>query len=299
MTQTIYAGIDAGGTAFKCIVGTGPGHILAEKTVPVTLPKQTLAECLTFFESVAADHGKPQSIGLASFGPVDLDRGSPNYGYITSTPKPHWHDTDIVGYFAEALGLPVAFDTDVNGALLAEQWWGAARGLHSAVYVTIGTGIGAGVMIDGRLVHGAMHAEAGHMLIPKHVDDGFHGVCPYHGACLEGLASGPAIAERWLKNPQKLAEDHPAWQLEAHYLAAMCVNLALVYSPQKIILGGGVMQQPVLLKHVRQSYLAQMNSYLGDQTGGIEEFIQTAVLGSKAGALGALAMAQNLQDAAP
>lgn len=295
MSQAIYAGIDAGGTSFKCIVGTGPDHILAEQTVPVTLPKQTLAECRAFFEAAAAEHGQPQGFGLASFGPVDLDRSSAAYGHITSTPKPYWQDTDIVGYFGSALEVPIAFNTDVNGALMAEQRWGAAQGLHSAVYVTIGTGIGAGVLIDGHFVRGAMHAEAGHMLIPKHADDNFHGVCPFHGSCLEGLASGPAIAERWLQKPNSLADDHPAWQLEAHYLAAMCVNLALVYSPQKIILGGGVMQQPVLLGHIRKSYLAQMNSYLGDQTGGIEDFIQAAALGSKAGALGALALAHTLQ----
>lgn len=298
MTPTIYAGIDAGGTSFKCIVGTGPGNIIAEHCVLVTEPAQTLAQCRDFFIDAIAEYGTPRGFGLASFGPVDLDITSPSYGYITSTPKPHWQNTDIVGYFNDALALPIAFDTDVNGALLAEQRWGSANGLHSAVYVTIGTGIGAGVMIDGRLVHGAMHAEAGHMLLPKHSDDTFHGICPFHGACLEGLASGPAIAERWLKNPKKLADDHPAWQLQAHYLATMCVNLALVYSPQKIILGGGVMQRPILIEHIRQSYLAQMNGYLGDQTGGIDIFIQTPALGSKAGALGALALAHNVGKAA-
>lgn len=295
MTQASYAGIDAGGTTFKCIVGSGPSGILAEHAVPVGSPEHTLGECERFFQSAFREHGQPRALGLASFGPADLDKASPNYGHITSTPKPYWQNTDMVGYFNEAFRLPTAFDTDVNGALLAEQRWGAAQGLHSAVYVTVGTGIGAGVMMDGQLAHGAMHVEAGHMLLPKHADDGFQGICPFHGACLEGLASGPAIAERWLKKPEKLPSDHAAWQLQAHYLAAMCVNLALFYSPQKIILGGGVMQQPVLLANIRQSYLAQMNGYLGDQTGGIDDFIQTAALGSKAGALGALALAQNLE----
>lgn len=292
MSQPLYAGIDAGGTAFKCILGSGPDHILAEHAVPVSAPEPTLAQCQEFFSKQAAIHGQPLSLGLASFGPVDLDKHSPSYGHITSTPKPYWQNTDIVGYFAAALDIPIAFDTDVNGALLGEHQWGAARGLHSAVYVTVGTGIGAGVMIDGRLVHGAMHAEAGHMLLPKQLDDNFSGICPFHGACLEGLASGPAIAERWLKKPEKLPQNHPAWQLEAHYLAVMCVNIALLYSPQTIILGGGVMQQPQLLTHIRNSYLAQINSYLGDQTGGMESFIQAPLLGSRAGALGALALAQ-------
>ena len=236
--------------------------------------------------------GEPSKFGLASFGPLDLHPTSTSYGFITSTPKPHWQNTNLVGYFRDALGLPIEFETDVNAALLAEQRWGSAQGLHSAVYVTIGTGVGAGVMLNGHLVHGAMHAEAGHMLIPKHSDDRFHGVCPYHGACLEGLASGPALAERWQCNPKDLEDDHPAWQLQAHYLAAMCVNLALMYSPQKIILGGGVMQRSKLLKYIRRSYLAQMNSYLGGQTDHVERFIVDAALGSRAGALGALALAQ-------
>lgn len=291
MSAPLYAGIDAGGTEFKCILGSGPGQILAQTRIPVTYPDATLAACANFLRAAMVEHGVAAAMGVASFGPVDLRPDSPTYGYITSTPKPHWADTNIAGYFRETLALPVHFDTDVNGALLAEQRWGAAAGLHSAVYVTVGTGIGAGVMIEGKLVHGAMHPEAGHMLVARYPDDPFSGSCPYHGGCLEGLASGPALAQRWQQNPETLAENHPAWELEAHYLATLCVNLALVYSPQKIILGGGVMQRVNLLSLVRQSYLAQINGYLGDQSQSIGEFIVGAALGEIAGALGSLALA--------
>lgn len=292
MSVPIYAGIDAGGTEFKCIVASGPDQVLAHSKIPVTYPEATLDACRHFFLSAQAEHGDFESLGIASFGPVDLRQNSPTYGFITSTPKPHWTDTDLVGYFRRALGRPIRFDTDVSGALLAEQRWGAAQGLHSAVYVTVGTGVGAGVMLEGKLVHGAMHAEAGHMLVPRHPSDPFAGACPYHGSCLEGLASGPALQQRWQQNPQTLPADHPAWELQAHYLAVLCVNLALVYSPQRIVLGGGVMEQAALLPMVRRAYLAKINGYLGGQQSEIESFITAPGLGSMAGPLGAIALAQ-------
>ncbi len=291
MTTELFAGIDAGGTEFKCIVASSPDHIVAEHKVPVGSPADTLAECVAFFRRIQNDRGPLQSLGLASFGPVDLHPESSTYGTITATPKPHWQNTAIVERFRDALKLPIVFETDVNGALLGELRWGAAQGLHSALYVTVGTGVGVGVMMDGTLVHGAMHAEAGHMLLPRHSDDRFHGHCPFHGACLEGLASGPAIAERWQLNPQKLPDDHAAWSLQAHYLASFCVNLALCYSPQIIILGGGVMARKVLFPLIHKSYLAQMNGYLPENTD-IDEFIVPPKLGGRAGALGAIALAQ-------
>ncbi|MCR6653033.1 MAG: ROK family protein [Cellvibrionaceae bacterium] len=244
------------------------------------------------FLAAQAEHGPFAALGIASFGPVDLRRDSPTYGFITSTPKPNWTDTDLVGYFQRALGLPIRFDTDVNGALMAERRWGAAQGMENAIYVTVGTGIGAGVMVDGRLVHGAMHPEAGHMLVPRHPSDPFSGACPYHGACLEGLAAGPALQQRWQQSPQSMPDHHPAWELQAHYLAIMCVNLALVYSPQRIVLGGGVMEREALLPMVRRAYLAKINGYLGDQHAEMESFITGPGLGSMAGALGAIALAQ-------
>lgn len=291
MTDKIYAGIDAGGTEFKCLVASGPEQVLAQAKIPVTYPEATLAACRDFFLRAQAEHGDCTALGIASFGPLDLRQSSPTYGFITSTPKPHWTDTDLVGYFGRTLELPIGFDTDVNGALLAEQRWGAVQGLHSAVYVTVGTGIGAGVMVDGNLLHGAMHLEAGHMLVPRHPSDPFSGSCPYHGGCLEGLASGPALQQRWQQSPQSLPGNHPAWELQAHYLAILCVNLALVYSPQRIVLGGGVMER-ALLPMVRRAYLAKINGYLGDQHAEMESFITAPGLGSMAGALGAIALAQ-------
>lgn len=292
MNQLFYAGIDAGGTEFKCVAATGPEQIIAHAKIPVTYPDATLAACRNFFIRAREEHGDFAAMGIASFGPVDLRPESSTYGYITSTPKPYWRDTDIVGYFRRELDLTIRFDTDVNGALLAEQRWGAAQGLHSAMYVTIGTGVGAGVMVDGRLLHGAMHPEAGHMLIARHPADPFPGSCPFHEGCLEGLASGPALAQRWQQNPEALSDAHSAWELQAHYLAVMCVNLSLVYSPQRIILGGGVMNRTTLLPLVQRAYLALMNSYLGDQQHSIESFIVTPTLGGMAGALGAIALAQ-------
>lgn len=292
MNEPIYAGIDAGGTEFKCLVARGPDQVLAHTKVPVTYPGATLDACRDFFLAAQAEHGPFAALGIASFGPVDLRRDSPTYGFITSTPKPNWTDTDLVGYFQRALGLPIRFDTDVNGALMAERRWGAAQGMENAIYVTVGTGIGAGVMVDGRLVHGAMHPEAGHMLVPRHPSDPFSGACPYHGACLEGLAAGPALQQRWQQSPQSMPDHHPAWELQAHYLAIMCVNLALVYSPQRIVLGGGVMEREALLPMVRRAYLAKINGYLGDQHAEMESFITGPGLGSMAGALGAIALAQ-------
>lgn len=292
MPDSVYAGIDAGGTEFKCIVGRGPDDVLAMEKIPVAEPNVTLAACVAFFQRAVQAFGPLRAMGIGSFGPVDLDVCSPNYGFITSTPKIGWRNTDIVGYFKRSLQLDIVFDTDVNAALLAEQQWGSARGLHSAVYVTVGTGIGAGIMTDGRLLHGAMHAEAGHMLIPRLPNDAFQGSCPFHGACLEGLASGPALAKRWGQDPRTLSDDHSAWSTQAQYLGAMCVNLALCYSPQRIILGGGVMQRAILLPLVRQSYGALMNAYLPPQAEAPEQWVVAAGLGERAGALGALALAQ-------
>jgi len=288
----VYAGIDAGGTEFKCVLGSDPERLLAREKIPVSDPAATLAASAAFFKRAMEEHGAATALGIACFGPLDLRPESSSFGCITSTPKPLWAGTDILGYFRDNLHLPVQLDTDVNGALLAEQRWGGAAGLHSAVYVTVGTGIGAGVMVDGHLLHGAMHPEAGHMRLTQYADDPFSGACPYHGGCLEGLASGPALAQRWQQNPKTLPDGHAAWELQAHYLASMCVNLALMYSPQRIILGGGVMQRAHLFPMIRQAYLAQINGYLGDQRQAVAEFIVPPVLGDMAGALGAIALAE-------
>lgn len=286
----MLAGIDAGGTEFKCIVGNNPGEVVAERKVSVSSPEQTLAECAAFFHEIRAGGTKFEALGIGSFGPLSLQVSAADYGHITSTPKPGWQNTNIVGYIRDALQIPVAFDTDVNAALLAEARWGAAQGLHSAVYVTVGTGIGAGVMMDGRLVHGAVHSEAGHMLIPREADDDYAGCCPFHGGCVEGLASGPALMQRTGINPADLLDSHPVWELEAAYLACLCMNLALCYSPQRIVLGGGVMQRPGLLPRIHARFDGLMNGYM-DKSLNAKVLIVTAGLGARAGAFGALALA--------
>ncbi len=286
----VYGGIDAGGGTFKCILGSSPDDIRAEYAVPVTTPLETLTACSTFFEQ-ACSRNKIACLGIACFGPVDLSPQSRSYGHITSTPKSGWQQVDVVGHFRRALQLPVAFETDVNGALQGEARWGAAQGLHSAAYVTIGTGVGCGIMMDGRLVHGAMHIEAGHMLVPRVAGDDFTGCCPFHGDCLEGLISGPALARRTGRDPALLEDSHPVWHTQAAYMAVMCVNLALMYSPQRIVLGGGVMTRRGLLDDIRQGFKARINQYPGPVDS--ESFIVPAGLGHRAGALGALALASS------
>ncbi len=286
----MLAGIDAGGTDFKCIVGCNPHDVVAERKVPVESPDETLSKCAAFFREIVGGGTRLTALGIGSFGPLSLRPDAADYGFITSTPKPGWQNTNILGYFKDVLQIPVAFDTDVNAALLAEVRWGAAQGLHSAVYVTVGTGIGAGVMMDGRLVHGAMHSEAGHMLIPRAADDVFAGCCPFHTDCAEGLASGTALAHRTGHNPADLLDSDPVWALEATCLAQLCVNLALCYSPQRIVLGGGVMQRRGLLTSIQARFDGLMNGYIGKSLNG-KALIVAAGLGARAGAFGALALA--------
>ena len=219
----VWGGIEAGGTHFVCAAGTGPDDLRAEIRLPATTPRETIGRAIEFFlsrEGIAA-------VGIASFGPVDLDPSSPSYGYITSTPKPGWGNTDIVGKVRDVLKMPIGFDTDVNAAALSEHLWGAAHGVDDFVYLTVGTGIGGGSMTNGQLVHGLVHPEMGHLPISHDPKDDFVGGCPYHGDCLEGLASGPAIARRWGQAPKILPQDHPAWELEATYLGhAVAIALA-------------------------------------------------------------------------
>ena len=218
--MTLYGGIEAGGTKFVCAVGTGPGDIQAEVRFPTTQPAETIQQAIDFFQAQIEERGPLTSIGIASFGPVDPDPNSPTFGHITSTPKPHWANTDLVGPIKQAFNIPVGFDTDVNGAALSEGRWGAAKGLDTFIYFTIGTGIGGGAMVNGRLLHGLIHPEMGHIVLAHDWDkDPYQGKCPYHGDCFEGMAAGPAIEERWDTTGQNLPEDHPAWELEADYIA--------------------------------------------------------------------------------
>ncbi len=287
--MTLYGGIEAGGTKFVCGIGDESGRLLESITFPTTTPGQTLARALAFFA------GKPlAALGIGTFGPVDLRPDSPAYGRITSTPKPGWANTDMLRPFRERLGVPVGLDTDVNAAALGEHRWGAAQGLDTFVYLTVGTGIGGGGMAGGRLMHGALHPEMGHVRVPHDwARDPFAGVCPYHGDCLEGLASGPAIEARWGVPGESLPADHPAWELEAHYLALGVANLVLTLSPQRVILGGGVMGVAGMLPRVRALVLALLNGYLqiAAIVEDIEGYIVPPGLGTQAGVRGALALA--------
>ncbi len=288
--MAIYGGIEAGGTKFVCGVGTSPGD-LRRTTFPTTKPRETIGRAVEYFRSEAAELS---AVGIASFGPVDLDPASPKYGFITSTPKPGWRDVDIAGEIGRALGVPVGFDTDVNGAALAEAWWGAAKGLSNVVYITVGTGIGGGALVGGRLVHGLIHPEMGHMPVPHdRAADPFEGCCPFHGDCLEGLASGTAMGARWGVPANTLADDHPAWALEAEYLAAGLVSIICTISPQRLILGGGVMHNQQLLAMIRARVLERLNGYLQSPAilEGNDSYIVSPALGDDTGVLGAIALA--------
>lgn len=287
----MLGGIEAGGTKFVCGIGDGPDSLAIAK-FPTTTPAATLTEVVRWFKSKGDLN--IEAIGIGSFGPVDLEESSPTYGYITSTPKLGWANFDLVGEVRRALGVPVGFDTDVNTALLGEAKWGSAQGLKDAVYMTIGTGVGGGAMVGGRLIHGLVHPEMGHLRLPHDLaKDPYGGSCPFHGDCLEGLACGPAIQARWGRPGAELPKDHPAWDLESDYLAAAVMNLAVTLSPQRFILGGGVMEQPHLFTMIREKFSRMMNGYVRhiDLLEHLDEYIQPPGLGGRAGILGSLVLA--------
>lgn len=293
--SALIGGIEAGGTKFVCAVGTGPDDFRAEVRFPTTRPEETIGRAVEFFTEQQAQHGRLQAIGVAAFGPLDPSPGSETYGYITSTPKPGWKNTDFVGALQAGFNVPIGFDTDVNGAALGEWRWGAAQGLANFIYLTIGTGVGGGGMVNGRLMHGLVHPEMGHIALPHDWEqDPYEGRCPYHGDCLEGMAAGPALEERWGVKGQALGPEHPAWELEAHYLALALRTFICTLSPERIILGGGVMDQPQLFPLVREKTLDYLNGYV--QHPAILEHIDTYIvppaLGNRAGVLGAFALAQ-------
>lgn len=297
MNTQYVGGIEAGGTKIVCAVGTGPDDIRAEARFPTTTPDETIERAVAFFTEQERRYGRPAAIGIASFGPLDPNPASPTFGYITSTPKPHWANVDLAGAMRSALGVPVGFDTDVNIAGLGEWRWGAARGLSNFIYLTIGTGIGGGVLIDGKPVHGLVHPELGHIPVPHdRATDPYPGRCPFHGDCLEGMASGPAIGERWGKSAADLPPDHPAWELEAHYLALALRVFICTLSPERIILGGGVMEQPQLFPLVRQKVQEYLNGYVQSPAilEAIDEYIVPPGLGNRSGVLGAFAQAQQV-----
>jgi fructokinase len=289
--SSVYLGaIEAGGTKFVCAVGTPQGELIRETRIPTSSPAETLEQVVAFFRS----HGEAlAAVGIASFGPVELNPSSPAYGFITSTPKVGWRNFDLRGAVRAALAVPAAFTTDVNAAALAESRWGAAQGLRTSMYVTVGTGIGGAAIIDGSILHGFSHPEMGHIRVPHDViRDPFRGICPFHGDCLEGLASGPALEARWRASAPELAPDHPAWPLEAEYLALACVNWICTLSPGRIVLGGGLMR-PHLFPLVREHVATLMNRYIDapELANGIDQYVVPSALAGRAGVLGALLLA--------
>ena len=293
----MYGGIEAGGTKFVCAIGSGPDDILAQTEFPTTTPDETIERAVAFF---AASSTPVAALGIGSFGPVDPAPGSPTYGTITSTPKPGWQNVDILRRIASPLDVPAAFDTDVNVAALGEQCWGAAQDLHTFVYVTVGTGIGGGALVEGNLLHGMMHPEMGHTRVPHdRARDPFDGNCPFHQDCWEGLAAGPAIQDRWGQRGETLRDDHPAWPLEAHYLALGLTSIIGILSPQRIILGGGVMQRDALFPLVRSEVQILLGDYIQVPaiTQEIDTYIVPPALGGRAGVLGAIALAAASVDA--
>jgi len=293
-----FVGIEAGGTKFVCIVGNDKGRIEKRIEVPTETPKVTMGRILDFLEE--QDLIKPiDAIGIGSFGPIDPDPNSAKFGYITSTPKQAWQDCNLVGMIRQKFDVPIGFDTDVNTAALGELYWGAGQGCKHLVYITVGTGIGAGLILNGRLQHGAMHLEMGHMRIPHDRNkDPFDGVCPYHGDCLEGLASGPAVKARYhVDSAMHIPPQHPLWDIESDYLALAIVNVILCYSPERIILGGGVMKQKQLLPMIQQKVIKLLNGYIQNQSiTEIEKTIVLAALEQEAGNIGALALAKLAQS---
>ncbi|MDQ2839931.1 MAG: ROK family protein [Acidobacteriota bacterium] len=286
----MLGGIEAGGTKFICGIGTGPEDLRVAQ-FPTSSPDITLESVVRFFKDAKVSL---EGIGIGSFGPVDLHTGSPAYGHITSTPKAGWADFNLVGAVESGLQVPVAFDTDVNAAILGEAHWGAARGLSDAIYLTVGTGIGGGALVRGQVAHGLVHPEMGHLRIPHdRVRDPFPGACPFHGDCFEGLAAGPAIQARWGAIATTLPADHPAWALEAQYIAYGLNNLAVTLSPQRILLGGGVMQQAHLFTMIRKEFAQLLNGYVQhpELLVHLDRFIQPPQLGGRAGILGALVLA--------
>jgi fructokinase len=294
--MNVYGGIEAGGTKFVCAVGSHPDYILNQISFKTTTPRETLKRVIDFFKKYLKKH-QLQSIGIGSFGPLDLNRESPTYGYITATPKQNWQNVDILGKIKNAFNIPVAIDTDVNTAALGEYTWGAAKGLYNFIYLTIGTGIGGGCLINGHPVEGISHPEMGHIAIPHDRDlDPFPGICPFHQDCFEGLASGPAIKERWGIAAENLAENHDAWKLEANYIAFALVNYTYILSPNRIILGGGVMNNAQLLPLIHPRVIDLLGEYIPseDLRRQIQSYIVQPKLQNKAGVLGAIALAQKI-----
>jgi fructokinase len=291
----LFGGIEGGGTKFVCAVGSGLLDIRREARFPTRTPDETFEDVISFFKEAEADFGELSALGVASFGPLDPNPASPTFGFILPTTKPGWSNVDVVGRLRAAFDIPIGFDTDVNGAALGEWTWGAAQGLDTFLYLTVGTGIGGGVMANGKLLHGLLHPELGHIRIPHDTErDPYEGWCPFHKDCFEGLASGPALEQRWGQKAETLPPDHPAWDLEAHYIALALQSYITTLSPQRIILGGGVGGREDLFPLVRRKVQGFLNGYVQSAAilEKIEEYIVHPGLGNRSGMLGAIALAK-------
>lgn len=281
--------LEAGGTKMVCAIGDENGNVFERMSFPTRMPEETMPDIINYFRERPVE-----ALGISSFGPLNLNKQDPNFGDITTTPKPGWQNYPLLRTLAAALNVPVGIDTDVNGAALAEARLGAGRGLDSLVYYTIGTGVGGGAVVEGRLLHGLVHPEMGHMLLrPCKDDPAPHGFCPYHDGCLEGMATGVAIEKRWGVPAAQLPPEHIAWDIEAEYLAQMCANTIVILSPKKIVLGGGVMHQVHLFPKIRRRTQELLNGYVANDTilHDIDNYIVAPGLGDNAGAAGSLLLA--------
>lgn len=281
----LFGGIEAGGTKFICAVGDETGKVIEKVQIPTTVPNETMDQVIRFFKKHPLE-----AIGIGSFGPIDVDQHSKTYGQITTTPKTAWKDFPLMQTVKEAFPVPIGFNTDVNAAALGESKYGAAKGLDSCLYITVGTGIGAGAVVNGQLLQGLSHPEMGHILIRRHPEDEFIGNCPYHRDCLEGLAAGPAIEKRWGDKGDKLQAQPQVWELEGYYLAQALMQFILILSPKKIILGGGVMKQKPVFHSIYHHLTEMLNGYV--QLPELTDYIVSPGLGDEAGITGALELAK-------
>ena len=287
-----YGSLEAGGTKMVCAIGDEQGNILERVSIPTLAPETTMPAILDFFKNKNIS-----ALGIGCFGPVDLDKKSPTYGYITTTPKLAWRNYDIVGVCKKELGIPVGFDTDVNGSALGEATWGCTKELDNSIYITVGTGIGVGVIIDKKPYHGMLHPEGGHIFLARHPQDPMErGVCPYHELCLEGLASGPSIQVRWGKPGVELADRKEVWELEAYYLAQAICSYIMILSPERIIVGGGVAHQEQMMPLIRKEVLRQMGGYIAAKgMQDLDNYIVLPSLNDNQGILGALKLAMDAE----
>ncbi|MCL4122139.1 UNVERIFIED_CONTAM: hypothetical protein GTU68_014210 [Idotea baltica] len=291
------AGIEAGGTKFFTTVGDTEGNVIERHRTDTTTPAETMAETLEVLKNYQSKYDI-KALGLGCFGPIDINLNSPTYGFITNTPKIAWQNFDIVSSIRSVFNGPINFNTDVNAAAICEQLWGSAQGLENLMYLTIGTGVGGGAICNNRIVQGATHTELGHISIAQNPNDLFEGSCPFHGNCLEGLASGTAINKRWkVDHAGELADDHIAWQFEAEYLAKAITSFTFTLSPQKVILGGGVMHKTILFDLIRRNVKSSINGYFDyPALKDMDNFIVPASFGDNTGVKGSLALALDILD---